>query len=51
MRYAFEEMTNTEKTKFMYTCLNECIIDEWRNIYLEVIDFVYIAAKMWYERL
>ena len=41
MRNTVIEMTNLEKVKFILSCCNECYVDEWRNLYKAIANFVY----------
>ena len=51
MKENFICMSSKEKVKFIYSCLNCNVIFEWLDIYINIIDMVYMISKAWYSKL
>ena len=49
MRNSVQSMTDIEKFKFIYSGFNDSFCKEWTDIEIEIVDFIYQAAKTWYS--
>ncbi len=51
MTKSVNAMPVNEKVIHIYTCFNGVAIKEWINIYKDVIEFIQVISKLWYEEI
>ena len=51
MRIEFENMNDNQKLRFMYTCCCGGGVEEWMDIIVQMIEFIYSMIKSYYESI